>query len=500
MPPKKLKKAQKGKNPETWLEEGIASERPATTGSSRPSTAASASEINPARHTVAYRIDIHRIPPRGSSLHATTSAPTTPSHSSITLHSFNSEIDFTKLPPKLRQSASAKFSLCQELESEVKGLKKKPSAGNSADQGHVRVYEKELELLEAQHEFLNLQVYIAEQEAERSGKPLSNDPTYLDTTYMRDLVSRTILSTKCFLKDEATIPSKKAEEIKADMDRLGLAYALLVAEQFRQYDKIPDWLRRQDDAQANFKRQIIAAYPELERTSYGTKQYWCPVAKRWNPLEEMRAAHLVPHHFGYAQVGCLFGEPNKGYDHVWNVRNGLHLDRAVEEVYDKGQIIIVPYDDSNDGQRWRLKVVDEFLLTNPMRGPWRDLHNKELDFREATARPGRRYLYAHYITTLLRMYRMKKPGWQIMVEERKQKKVWASPGKWYQESTLKHLARYVADEADAPGLFSESLSASAPVVPQNVGESMSMAIAHEDEERIAKAMRNLHQPLWSEDE
>ena len=75
------------------------------------------------------------------------------------------------------------------------------------------------------------------------------------------------------------------------------------------------------------------------------------------------------------------------------------------------------------------------------------------------------------------MYRMKKPGWQLMVEERKQKEVWASPGKWYQEPALKHLARYVADEADAVGLFSESLSASAPAVPQNAGESMSMAIA-----------------------
>ena len=96
------------------------------------------------------------------------------------------------------------------------------------------MYEKELELLEAQHEFLNLQVYIAEQESEKSGKPLSEDPTYLYKTHMRDFVSRTVLSTKCFLKDEATIPSKKVEEIKADMDRLGLAYALLVAEQFRQ--------------------------------------------------------------------------------------------------------------------------------------------------------------------------------------------------------------------------------------------------------------------------
>lgn len=83
-----------------------------------------------------------------------------------------------------------------------------------------------------------------------------------------------------------------------------------------------------------------------------------------------------------------------------------------------------------------------------------------------------------------------------MVEERKQKKVWATPGKWYQEATLKHLACYVANKADAVGIFSKSLSAVAPAVPQDIGESMSMAIAHEDKEGIENAMQNLHQPPW----
>lgn len=38
--------------------------------------------------------------------------------------------------------------------------------------------EKELELLETQHDFLNLQVHIAEQEADKSGKALAKDTTY----------------------------------------------------------------------------------------------------------------------------------------------------------------------------------------------------------------------------------------------------------------------------------------------------------------------------------
>lgn len=85
-----------------------------------------------------------------------------------------------------------------------------------------------------------------------SGKPLSKDYTYLDLTPMSDLDNRTILSTNGLLNNEASITSKTVEDIKADMDRLGLAYALLMAEQFRHHDQIPDWLRRQEYTHANF--------------------------------------------------------------------------------------------------------------------------------------------------------------------------------------------------------------------------------------------------------
>lgn len=90
-----------------------------------------------------------------------------------------------------------------------------------------------MELLEAQYEFLNLQVYIAEQESEKSGKSLSDDQTYLDTIHIKDLVNWTIFSTKSFLKDEISIPLKRVQDIKVDMDCLGLVYVLLVAEQFK---------------------------------------------------------------------------------------------------------------------------------------------------------------------------------------------------------------------------------------------------------------------------
>ena len=99
--------------------------RPATTRSSRPSTSASAGEIDPARHPIAYWIDIHRSPPRGSYLHAT-----------------------GHLSPGSYDKRYCKRFL----------------AVGSPVREHVRVYEEGLGLPGAQHEFLNLQLFIVRQE------------------------------------------------------------------------------------------------------------------------------------------------------------------------------------------------------------------------------------------------------------------------------------------------------------------------------------------------
>ena len=80
-------------------------------------------------------------------------------------------------------------------------------------------------------------------------------------------------------------------QIKADMDRLGLAYALLIANQIKDFR-----LRRSGDTQLDFQNQLIAAYSEFERTSNsGTKQYWCSVIKRLFSHGDVRAALWFPH-------------------------------------------------------------------------------------------------------------------------------------------------------------------------------------------------------------
>lgn len=78
--------------------------------------------------------------------------------------------------PKFRQSAS-KNSLSRDLEAQVKELKRQRLSMRTA----LVANESECtRRSQAQHDFLNSRMYIAEQETERTGKALTVDTTYVD--------------------------------------------------------------------------------------------------------------------------------------------------------------------------------------------------------------------------------------------------------------------------------------------------------------------------------
>lgn len=102
----------------------------------------------------------------------------------------------------------------------------------------------------------------------------------------------------------------KVQAVKIDMDRLGLAYgyALLVAGQFKEYDQIPDRLRRVDETQVDLKKMV-----SLQPAQHCTKD--CPHGEELLvPSEQVvdsrkggEGALLVAHHRGYHQVDSIFG-------------------------------------------------------------------------------------------------------------------------------------------------------------------------------------------------
>lgn len=75
---------------------------------------------------------------------------------------------------------------------------------------------------------------------------------------------------------------------------------------------------------------------------------------------------------------------------------------------------------------------------------WRDLDNVELKFLN-DKRPAQRYLYYHYITTILRYVRFEKHGWaekRLMVPNGI---LWATPRPYLRRSMLKILAECIGD-------------------------------------------------------
>lgn len=86
--------------------------------------------------------------------------------------------------------------LRQDLGVQIKELKRQPFNARRIERDQNREHENELELLEAQHDFLNLQIYIVEQEADKSGKALAKDTNYGELCKTRDLVIRNILNSK----------------------------------------------------------------------------------------------------------------------------------------------------------------------------------------------------------------------------------------------------------------------------------------------------------------
>lgn len=113
----------------------------------------------------------------------------------------------------------------------MKELKRQRNNASSIDGEQKRAHQKELELPEAQDDFPNLQMYIAEKEADKDGTALEKDSTYADLCQMRYLVSQTILRSKNWLNKAVLMTEAGVAQIKADKDRLGLAYALLIADQ-----------------------------------------------------------------------------------------------------------------------------------------------------------------------------------------------------------------------------------------------------------------------------
>lgn len=257
------------------------------------------------------------------------------------------------------------------------------------------------------------------------------------------------------------------------------AYSVAIANQFRIGGNEEGEGR--DKREQNVWKKKVHKYLNTIRyvgSSRGpVKEKWCAVLKLWNedPLQR-KAAHIIPHFMGYKGVAWQLGDKGDwglGNAHIWSPKNGLSLATCIEEPFDKGQLVIVPKEVAaiDELQKLRLLVLDSELMN--VRVPevptrtYSDYHGKELEFK-SEGRPALRYLYWHYVTSILRMIQYKPE--QRIRDRFPGKKMWPSAGSYFRKSTLKPLAKFVGEIDIEEGDFAEGLfdgTGSAPKVVED---------------------------------
>lgn len=231
--------------------------------------------------------------------------------------------------------------------------------------------------------------------------------------------------------------------------RIGEAYLAAIVESLPEPAgaQIKKQGARDRSDQTSFRNRVLAAYnPPGTDSDPDNVESWCPVSKRLFMEQNVIAAHIVPYSIGEVNAAYLFGlDPEAGYEAIWSVKNGMSLHHNVEKALDAARIIIVQ--DEDDVSELKLIVLDETLLNKKMfeDGPrFRDVNHQRLEFR-TTARPGRRFLYLHYLLTLFRRKRFNVDGWEDDQKKITNTYLWGTPGPWLRRSIIKALAFEVGD-------------------------------------------------------
>jgi hypothetical protein len=194
----------------------------------------------------------------------------------------------------------------------------------------------------------------------------------------------------------------------------------------------------------NLIRIFYNAYNPKDNT-----EIWCPITQRYSGADlEMKTAHIVPHSFGYKNIGHTFGEPEKGMELMWSSGNGLPMFASLEVIFDEGKWTMVGHPQEGQPIEYTFVVIDDSIL-NSSAGfgkKIRDYNNKRLVFKNDN-RPNAKFVYWHYATSLLRHYKQQTPGIEQKIKALIDGRAWGNMGPWYDSSTLKHMAEYWGDVA-----------------------------------------------------
>ena len=216
--------------------------------------------------------------------------------------------------------------------------------------------------------------------------------------------------------------------------------------------------QRDQTDQEDFRTELIRVSNSMHPRP-ATDMYWCPITCTWYNSYGVKAAQIFAYHHGQPMMSAIFGKDAN--NELFSINNGVLMCRDAEERFDQGYFVIVPDVSDNPSQeeieRWntsnpreyRIKVLDPShqkmkKIINLSEKTWNDLDGQPITFR-SNQRPRARYLYFHYVVSVLRRSWHENQHWNLFKKELG-RKVWATQGRYLKKAMLLGFASEVGHD------------------------------------------------------
>jgi hypothetical protein len=267
------------------------------------------------------------------------------------------------------------------------------------------------------------------------------------------------------LGDDLWSEKRKIRKIQEDTGKISLLTPdsdnAFAAALLRLYKDPKMSRKRQSAIRSILRADTIRAYgaaPSQENRDYkGFVR--CALTGEFSRAFNVNAAHIVPYSLG-EELACYIFGAGQGL-RLNRPENCLMMNKEIEQAFDNGNITLFPVDPTaRPVLRWKIILVNQDARNQilDMKTVERigDLDGKEITFL-TEQRPASRFLYYHFVMSLLLCRARENPGWETLWLQYGKTEPWSTPGRYLRQSMLAALTRCVGivDDTDFVKLVNE---------------------------------------------
>lgn len=203
--------------------------------------------------------------------------------------------------------------------------------------------------------------------------------------------------------------------------------------------------KRKSALQSELKDKAITFY-DSKKDSPHWKRHWCPISGDYHEKDYITASHIVPYRLGAEIVDYIFGTGSGS--RLNTPDNCLLLEAKIEKQFDLGHFVLLPVNPKETPiKRWKVQITNDDALRNQVGNKGQEL--KDYQGRELVwkndARPAARFLYYHFVVTMLRNAHYKAGNYEHYCTTLPTGKPFATMGPYLRKSMLLALARRAGD-------------------------------------------------------